>query len=36
MSVWPKGCPVSVTLIAFPRGEYLGKDGIERGVRVMF
>jgi branched-chain amino acid aminotransferase len=36
MSVWPKGCPVSVALIAFPRGEYLGKDGIERGVRVMF
>jgi branched-chain amino acid aminotransferase len=36
MSVWPQGCPVSVTLIAFPRGEYLGKDGIERGVRVMF
>jgi branched-chain amino acid aminotransferase len=36
MSVWPKGCPVSVTLIAFPRGEYLGKEGIERGVRVMF
>jgi branched-chain amino acid aminotransferase len=36
MSVWPKGCPVSVTVIAFPRGEYLGKDGIERGVRVMF
>jgi branched-chain amino acid aminotransferase len=36
MSVWPKGAPVSVTLIAFPRGEYLGKEGIERGVRVMF
>jgi branched-chain amino acid aminotransferase len=36
MSVWPQGCPVSVALIAFPRGEYLGKDGIERGVRVMF
>jgi branched-chain amino acid aminotransferase len=36
MSVWPQGCPVSVALIAFNRGEYLGKDGIERGVRVMF
>src|SRR5437879_5843942 len=36
LSVWPQGCPVSVALIAFPRGEYLGKDGIERGVRVMF
>ncbi len=36
MSVWPKGCPVSVALIAFPRGEYLGKEAIEGGVRVMF
>jgi branched-chain amino acid aminotransferase len=36
MSVWPKDCPVGVALIAFPRGEYLGKEGIERGVRVMF
>jgi len=36
MAVWPQGCPVSVALIAFPRGEYLGKEGIERGVRVMF
>jgi branched-chain amino acid aminotransferase len=36
MAVWPQGCPVSVALIAFPRGEYLGKDAIERGVRVMF
>ena len=36
MSVWPHGAPVSVTLIGFPRGEYLGKEGMERGVRVMF
>ncbi len=36
MSVWPKGCPVNVALIAFPRGEYLGKEAIEGGVRVMF
>ena len=36
MSVWPQGAPVSVTLIAFPRGEYLGKEAIEKGVRVMF
>ena len=36
MAVWPQGSPVSVALIAFPRGEYLGKDAIERGVRVMF
>jgi branched-chain amino acid aminotransferase len=36
MAVWPQGCPVSVALIAFPRGKYLGKEGIERGVRVMF
>ena len=36
MSVWPKGSPVHVSLIAFPRGEYLGKEGLERGVRVMF
>jgi len=36
MSVWPQGCPVSVALIAFPRGEYLGKEGVEGGVRVMF
>src|SRR5579872_6994893 len=28
MSVWPKDCPVGVALIAFPRGEYLGKEGI--------
>jgi branched-chain amino acid aminotransferase len=36
MSVWPHGAPVQVSLIGFPRGEYLGKEGMEKGVRVMF
>ena len=35
LDVWPRECPVNVAIAAWPRGEYLGKEGIERGVRVM-
>lgn len=35
LDVWPRDCPVNVVIAAWPRGEYLGKEGIERGVRVM-
>lgn len=35
LDVWPRDCPVNVTIAAWPRGEYLGKKGIEEGVKVM-
>lgn len=35
LDVWPRDCPVNVAIAAWPRGEYLGKEGIEQGVRVM-
>lgn len=35
LDVWPRDCPVNVVVAAWPRGEYLGKEGIERGVKVM-
>jgi branched-chain amino acid aminotransferase len=35
LDVWPRGCPVHVAIAAWPRGEYLGKEGLEQGVRVM-
>ena len=36
LDVWPRDCPVVVAIAAWPRGEYLGRKGIEEGVRVMF
>jgi branched-chain amino acid aminotransferase len=35
LDVWPRGCPVHVAIAAWPRGEYLGKTSLEKGVRVM-
>jgi branched-chain amino acid aminotransferase len=35
LDVWPRGCPVHVAIAAWPRGEYLGKEALEQGVRVM-
>ena len=35
LDVWPRGCPVNVAIAAWPRGEYLGKEALELGVRVM-
>ena len=36
LDVWPRDCPVVVAVAAWPRGEYLGRKGIDEGVRVMF
>jgi len=33
LSVWPRGCPVSVAIAAMPLGLYLGDDAMQ-GVRV--
>jgi branched-chain amino acid aminotransferase len=35
LDVWPRGCPVHVAIGAWPRGEYLGKEALECGVRVL-
>ena len=35
LDVWPRDCPVVVAIAAWPRGEYLGQEGLKRGVRVM-
>ena len=35
LDVWPKDCPVVVAIAGWPRGEYLGVQGLEEGVRVM-
>ena len=35
LDVWPKDCPVVVAIAGWPRGEYLGAEGLEEGVRVM-
>ncbi len=35
LDVWPRDCPVVVAIAAWPRGEYLGQEGLKGGVRVM-
>ena len=35
LDVWPRDCPVVVAIAAWPRGEYLGQEGLKNGVRVM-
>lgn len=34
LDLWPRGCPVHVAMVGWPRGEYLGKESLERGVRI--
>ena len=34
LGVFPRNCPIELTILAWPLGAYLGSEGLERGVRV--
>ena len=34
LGVFPRNCPVELTILAWPLGAYLGPQGLEHGVRV--
>jgi branched-chain amino acid aminotransferase len=34
LGVFPRNCPIELTILAWPLGAYLGSQGVEHGVRV--
>jgi branched-chain amino acid aminotransferase len=34
LGVFPRNCPIELTILAWPLGAYLGSDALEHGVRV--
>lgn len=34
LGVFPRGCPIELTMLAWPLGAYLGAQGLEHGVRI--
>ena len=34
LGVFPRNCPIELTILAWPLGAYLGSQGLEHGVRV--
>lgn len=34
LGVFPRNCPIELTILAWPLGAYLGSQGLEQGVRV--